>query len=143
MSSRNSVNLVGRLVKENELNQVNGGSQNLRNVIAVDRNYKNGNGDVDTDFVKFVAWNGIAKAIKDYTEKGNMISIEGEIRTSVVEKNGNTYYNTEVMVNDVGFIDFSGSTNNNNENTEDTQEESEENIDEALEDLDEEFDVPF
>lgn len=144
MSSRNNVSLVGRLVQENELNQLSNGRQNLRNRLAVRRNYKNDDGEVETDFITIIAWNGTAEAIANYTEKGNRVSIEGEIRTSVVEKNGNTYYNTEVLVNDVGFIDFaedSGSDNENTDNT-DTQEETEEDVDEALDELDG-FDVPF
>ncbi len=153
MSSRNNVTLVGRLVRENELKEV-GDSQNLRNALAVDRNYKNSDGDVDTDFINIVAWNGVAGAISKYTEKGNRISVSGEIRTSKVEKNGKTFYNTEVRVNDVGFIDFAEDTGNNSkkksqknkskdegqvkENTND-----EEEVDKVLDEMEDDFDVPF
>ena len=148
MSSRNNVTLVGRIVRENELNDV-GDSQNLRNAIAVKRNYKNSEGEVETDFINFVAWNGVAGAINKYTEKGNRISISGEIRTSKVEKNGKTFYNTEVRVDDVGFIDFAD--NNNQEDTkkkgekntkEDTKNDEEE-VNKVLDEMDDEFDVPF
>jgi len=150
MSSRNNVTLVGRLVRENELNEV-GDSQNLRNALAVDRNYKNSDGDVDTDFINIVAWNGVASAISKYTEKGNRISVSGEIRTSKVEKNGKTFYNVEVRVDDVGFIDFAEDTGNNSKKKSQKKEEGqvkkdtndEEEVDKVLDEMEDDFDVPF
>lgn len=71
--------------------------------IAVQRRFKNAEGNYDADFISCVAWRGQADFISKYFSKGKGIEIVGNIQTRSYEKDGNKVYVTEVMVDEVGF----------------------------------------
>ena len=75
--------------------------------LAVNRNYKNANGEHDTDFFKCIAWGNLAKTIKTYTSKGSQIAIEGRVENRKYQaQDGTNRYVTEVVVEGVHLIDF-------------------------------------
>ena len=75
--------------------------------LAVNRNYKNANGEYDTDFFKCIAWGNLAKTIQTYTSKGLQIAIEGRVENRTYQANdGTNRYVTEVVVEGVHLIDF-------------------------------------
>lgn len=75
--------------------------------LAVNRNYKNVNGEYDTDFFKCIAWGNLAKTIHTYTSKGSQIAIEGRVENRTYQANdGTNRYVTEVVVEGVHLIDF-------------------------------------
>jgi single-strand binding protein len=75
--------------------------------LAVNRNYKNANGEYDTDFFKCIAWGNLAKTIQTYTSKGSQIAIEGRVENRTYQANdGTNRYVTEVVVEGVHLIDF-------------------------------------
>jgi single-strand DNA-binding protein len=72
--------------------------------VAVDRNFKNANGEHDTDFIACVAWKETAEFIGRYFGKGKMIAVEGQLRSRTYEdKNGTKHYLTEVFVDSASF----------------------------------------
>ena len=95
----NNVILMGRLTRDPELNRSSGGKAFVRFNIAINRI---GEG---TDFINCVAWEKTAKTISDYFKKGQRILVQGSIRTGSYEKNGQTIYTTDVLVNRFEFLE--------------------------------------
>lgn len=102
----NNVILMGRLTKDPELSRSSGGKAFTRFSIAINRI---GEG---TDFINCVAWEKTAKTISEYFKKGQRILVQGSIRTGSYEKNGQTIYTTDVLVNRFEFIESSGNSAN-------------------------------
>ncbi len=103
----NSVALVGRLVRENELRYSTGDNATaiLKNSIAVQRKFKNAEGNYDADFINITAFGKSAEFIANYFTKGSMIGINGRIQTgSYVNKDGVKVYTTDVVVENAEFV---------------------------------------
>lgn len=103
----NKIILIGRMTKDIEIRY----TQNQKEVgsfdLAVDRNYRNANGEHDTDFFKCIAWGNLAKTIHIYTSRGSQIAIEGRVENRTYQANdGTNRYVTEVVVEGVHLIDF-------------------------------------
>ena len=71
----NSVILTGRLTSKPELRYTSSNMANTNFSLAVDRNFKNQNGEVEVDFINCMAWNKLAETITKYCDKGNKIMI--------------------------------------------------------------------
>lgn len=103
----NNVSLTGRLTRDPELKYTN--SSNipvLSFTLAVNRNFKNKQGDVEADFINCVAWNKAAENISNYFQKGSLIGIEGSIQTRTYDdKDGKRVYLTEVYVKSFSFLE--------------------------------------
>lgn len=95
----NKVIMMGRIVNDLELKSTPSGVSVLSFRIAVDRRFQTKGEEKKTDFLNIVAWRNEAEFISRYFAKGRMILIEGEIQTrSYQDKNGNTAYVTEIVV---------------------------------------------
>lgn len=106
MSSRNNVILTGRLTKDPQLQQTQGGQSVCTFNMAVDRSFKNKQtGKYDADFPMLTAWGKTAENIQRFFHKGDALSVEGELRTrSYDDKNGRRVFLTEVWVNSFDFL---------------------------------------
>ena len=93
----NKVVLIGRLVAAPELHKTSTDKSVARVTVAVNRRYKDQNGERETDFVNVVVWGKLAETLASYATKGSLISVDGELRTRKFEKNGQTNYVTEVL----------------------------------------------
>lgn len=94
----NHVTLLGRITKDLEIRQTQGGTAVLKFTVAVDRGK-----DKQADFITCVAFGQTAEFIGRYFGKGKMIAIEGNIHTGSYEKDGRTIYTFEVFVERVSF----------------------------------------
>lgn len=94
----NKVILIGRLTSTPELHKTNNDKSVARATIAVNRRYKDQNGEREADFVNMVLWGRLAETLASYATKGSLISVDGELRTRRFEKNGQMNYVTEVLV---------------------------------------------
>lgn len=100
----NRVVIMGRITHDLEVKQTQSGVACLQFNVAVDRGFKNANGEYDSDFITCVAWKERAEFINRYFDKGKMIAIEGQLRSRVYEdKNGTKHYITEVYVDSASF----------------------------------------
>ena len=100
----NKVILMGRIVNDLELKTTPSGVSVLSFRIAVDRRYQVKGEERKSDFINIVAWRNSAEFISRYFSKGRMILIDGELQTrSYQDKNGNTAYVTEVLVDQAAF----------------------------------------
>lgn len=99
----NSV-LEGRITRDLELRYTGSGIAVLNFNIAVDRPFKNQQGERETDFINVVAFRKTAETISQYFSKGQGISIVGRIQTRNYENNqGQRVYVTEVVIDQFSF----------------------------------------
>lgn len=77
----NKVCLIGRITKDPEIKYTQSGTAVVSFTLAVDRRFKDGNGEKVTDFINCVAWRNQAEFIANYVVKGNSLAIEGSIQT--------------------------------------------------------------
>lgn len=102
----NKAILMGRITKELELKQTASQIPYIQFALAVDRRFKDANGNKQTDFISCVAWRQTAAFINQYFRKGSKILVSGEIQTrNYDDKNGNKVYVTEVLVDEVDFCE--------------------------------------
>ena len=100
----NKAILTGRLTHSPELRTTNTGTSVVHFSLAVRRTFKNASGEYDTDFINCVAWKQSAEIIAKYFNKGDGITVFGEIRTrSYTDKDGNSRNAVEVLVNEFEF----------------------------------------
>lgn len=100
--------LVGRLTKDPELKTTGNGISVCTFTIAVNRRYKNAEGNYDADFINCVAWRNNAEFLVKHFGKGNMVGVIGSIQTRNYEKDGNRVYITEIAVEEISFVGGSG-----------------------------------
>jgi single-stranded DNA-binding protein 3 len=101
----NNVTLVGRLVAPPDLRKTPNNVSSLQGTLAVNRNFKNENGEREADFINFQAWRGTADIIAQYCSKGSLIGIIGRIQVRSYEKDGQRRYVTEVVAENVALIE--------------------------------------
>ncbi|MBZ9633167.1 single-stranded DNA-binding protein [Clostridium sp. FP1] len=105
----NKVVLVGRLTKDPELKFAQGtGTAVATFTVAVNRRFKR-EGQPEADFIPVVVFGKQAEATANYMSKGKLISVSGNIQTRNYEaKDGNKRYVTEVIADEVGFLEYGG-----------------------------------
>lgn len=109
----NRVVLIGRLTSDVDLKYTQSGTAVASFSLAVQRNFKNANGEYDTDFINCQIWRKSAEALANYTHKGSMIGIEGRIQTCNYEnQQGQRVYVTEVIVDNFSLLDSKNAQNN-------------------------------
>lgn len=64
--------------------------------------------DKEPDFINCVVWNKQAENMAKYTQKGDMVSVEGSLKTDTYEKDGQKRYRTYVLANRVQFLKTKG-----------------------------------
>ena len=102
----NKVELIGRLTKEPEIRLTSNQTQFCNFTIAVDRRFKDANGQRQADFINCVAWKNTAVFIQKYFRKGNRIGLTGSIQTrSFDDQNGQKRFVTEVIVDEAEFVE--------------------------------------
>lgn len=111
----NKVVLIGRLTKDPELKFTPGtGTAVATLTLAVDRRISNKNGQREADFIPIVIWGKAAENTATYMAKGRLMAVSGRIQTRSYEaKDGTKRYITEVVAEEVKFLDKGKGTNIN------------------------------
>ena len=110
----NKVILVGRITKDPELRTLSSGSSVVNFTIAVNRpiaQQQDQNAST-ADFINCVIWNKQAENLAKYVKQGSLIGVEGRIQTRNYESNGTTRYVTEVLCDNVQFLETKNSSKN-------------------------------
>ncbi|HEY4654761.1 MAG TPA: single-stranded DNA-binding protein [Cyclobacteriaceae bacterium] len=100
MSGVNKVILVGRLGKDPEVRNLDNGATVANFSVATSESYKDkttGERKEITEWHNIVLWRGLAEVAQRYLHKGDMVYVEGKLRTRSWEKDGITRYTTEVV----------------------------------------------
>lgn len=102
----NKVILIGRLTKDPEVRYTNANTPVASFTLAVNRNFKNKDGNYDADFINIVAWRKLAELCSSSLHKGSLIAITGRIQTSSFEgKDGTRRYTTDVLADEIAFLE--------------------------------------
>lgn len=101
----NNVVLVGRLTKDPELKQTSSGIYFSNFTLAVNRSFKNDNGETEADFINCIVWRNQAENLCKYMKKGSQIGVEGRIQTRSYETEDGMRYITEVVANSITFLE--------------------------------------
>lgn len=105
----NKVILGGRLTADPELKTTPAGVSVTSFNLAVNRQYKPKEGEVQADFISCVAWRGTAEFVCKYFRKASSICVVGHIETrSWTDQQGVKRYATEVIVDEAHFVDAKG-----------------------------------
>ena len=102
---------MGRLTADPELRQTQSGVSSCNITVAVQRDFTDGSGERQSDFINVVAWRQTAEFICRYFSKGKMIGIEGALRTRNYDDKRYPdvkHYVTEVLVDHAYFGGDSG-----------------------------------
>lgn len=107
----NRVILIGRLTRDPELKYTTNGIANVRFTLAVNRSYKDEQGNQQADFIKCIAWRNQAENMAKFLKKGALIGVEGRIETGSYDDNGTIRYSTSVGANSITFLETKKSQN--------------------------------
>lgn len=131
----NNVNLIGRLVRDPELRYIPSGTAVTKFTLAVDKNLSREkkqeaerNNQPTADFINIVAWGKQAENVANYTSKGKLIAVQGRIQSGSYEKDGQRIYTTDVVANNVEFLEW---------------DKKEDYVPEGFNEVDDRDDIPF
>jgi len=106
----NKVFLIGRLTRDPELRYTSSNLPVATFSLAVNRNFTNQSGEREADFINIVVWRKQAENIKNYLTQGSQVAIDGRIQTRTYDgEDGKKRYITEVVADNVQFLDNKGS----------------------------------
>ncbi|WP_210470439.1 single-stranded DNA-binding protein [Sporosarcina sp. 6E9] len=102
----NNVSLVGRLTKEPTLKFTQSGVAVCNFTLAVNRPFKNANGENEADFIMVQVWRKPAENAANFLKKGSQAAVSGRINSRHYENDkGDRIYVTEVVADFVQFLD--------------------------------------
>ena len=103
----NSVHLIGRLTKDPELQYGSEGKTAYCSfTIAIDRGKDRNGQALDPYFPRITCFGKTAENMSKFVQKGNLICVEGEIRTGKYDKSGKTFYTTDIIAQNVQFLQW-------------------------------------
>ena len=77
----NQTVLVGRLVQDPEIKELENDKKVCNITLAVTRSYKNADGIYETDFIPVTLWQGIAEQTTNYCKKGDLVGVKGRLQS--------------------------------------------------------------
>jgi len=102
----NRIVLIGRLTKDVDLRFTASGKPTANFTLAVDRPYRNQQGEKEADFIPVVVWNKLAEHCANYIGKGRLVAVDGRLQIRSYDGNdGQRKYITEVVAETVEFLD--------------------------------------
>ena len=102
----NRITVMGRLTSDPELKTTTSGASVTSFTIACDRDFKNGSGEKETDFIEVVAWRNTAEFICKHFAKGKMAVVSGRLQIrNYTDKDGNKRKAAEIVCDAVYFGD--------------------------------------
>lgn len=102
----NQTCLIGRLTKDVELKYTPSNVANVSFTLAVNRTFKNTNGEREADFINCVIWRQSAENFANWAKKGALIGITGRIQTRNYENaQGQRVYITEVVADNFQMLE--------------------------------------
>ena len=108
MKGLNKVMLIGNLGKDPEVQTLEGNIKVAKFSLATTESYKDENGQMhsQTEWHNIVLWRGLADLAEKFLHKGNLIHLEGKLKTrSYDDKQGNKKYITEIIAEQIILLD--------------------------------------
>src|SRR5438128_9069428 len=102
----NRIFLIGRLTRDPELRYVPSGQPVANFTLAVDRSFKNSQGERESDFIDVVAWRKSAELATQYLSKGRLVAVEGRLQVRSYEaQDGTRRRASEVVIDNLKALD--------------------------------------
>lgn len=102
----NKIILIGRLTKDVDLRFTESGKAVANFTLAVDRPFKNQQGEKEADFIRTIVWGKQAENCANYIGKGRLVAVDGRLQIRSYEgQDGDRKYITEVVAETVKFLD--------------------------------------
>jgi len=121
----NNVSLVGRLTKDVELRYTPSNVAVATFTLAVNRTFKNENGEREADFINCVMWRQQAENLASWAKKGALIGITGRIQTrSYDNQQGQRVYVTEVVAEQFQLLESKGQQGNQTQQRQQAQQQT-------------------
>lgn len=112
----NRIVLVGRLTKDPEFRTTPSGVDVSTFTLAVNRNFKNKDGEQQADFINCVVFRKQAENVKNFLSKGSLAGVDGRLQSRSYEnKEGQRVYVTEVVCDSVQFLEPKNNSQSNNQ----------------------------
>ncbi|CYY89057.1 single-stranded DNA-binding protein [Streptococcus suis] len=109
----NNVVLVGRMTRDAELRYTPSNQAVATFTLAVNRNFKNQDGEREADFVNCVIWRQQAENLANWVKKGALVGVTGRIQTrSYDNQQGQRVYVTEVVAESFQLLESRGQQSN-------------------------------
>lgn len=107
----NKLILVGRIVRDPEVKAIGDNNMVAKFTVAVNRNYKDKDGERPTDFIPCEAFGKTAEFVSNYLTKGRLVSVEGEMRIDQYETaEGEKRSFAKCHVNTINALDSANKT---------------------------------
>lgn len=117
----NNVVLTGRLTKDCDLKYTQSGAAVATFTLAVNRNFKNAQGEYESDFILCQMWRKSAENFANFTRKGSLVGIQGRIQTRNYEnQQGQRVYVTEVVADNFTLLEPKSQNNARTERSNDS-----------------------
>jgi single-strand DNA-binding protein len=101
----NQVVLVGRVASLPVVKETSSGVKLAEMLVEVDRNFKNSQGEYETDHIQCTLWRGVAESAVDQCSVGSLIGIKGRLQANSFEtKENNRFRYCEVIAEKVSFL---------------------------------------
>lgn len=106
MSGVNKVILLGRVGRDVEVRQLEGGNKVCNFSLATSETYKDkdGNKAESTEWHNIVIWGKLVDVVERYVKKGDLLYLEGQNKTRSWEKDDIIRYTTEVVCNQMTML---------------------------------------
>ena len=102
----NNAVLVGRMTRDVELRYTPSNQAVATFPLAVNRNFKNQNGEREADFINIVIWRQQAENLANWAKKGTLLGVTGRIQTRNYEnQQGQRVYVTEVIADNFQILE--------------------------------------
>lgn len=96
---------IGRNTKDGEYRTSENKISMYTNTLAITNDFKNKNGEYDSEFVNYIAYRNTADYLNKYVKKGKLVQIEGRINTTSNDKNGEKRYYTKIIVDSASVLE--------------------------------------
>lgn len=123
MNSINKLCVLGRLVRDPELKILDSGDKVTNVTLAVDRDYKDKEGNKITDFLNFALWNKNAENICNISNKGSLVYFEGYNTTKVIETEKGKQNVIQPVIEEYKHIAYAKNNDNEVENLKEEEKE--------------------
>jgi len=108
MNGLNHVEIIGNAGKTPDMKYTAAGKAVTTFSVAVNHTHRDattGKPVEETEWFNCVAWEGLAETVNSYVQKGSLLYVSGRLKTRSWEQDGTKHYKTELIVNEVKFLD--------------------------------------
>ena len=126
----NKIIITGNLCKDIELRYTPNNTPVLQNTVAVKNDFKNADGEYDSEFINIVVWRQTAEFLNNYAAKGSKVLVEGRLTNRSYDKaDGTKGYITEIIAEKVELLDAKKKENASTEKQDAPVQENNEQVD--------------